>query len=74
MWGGHTVCFSFCLSVFQKYMHTDSSVQDGNVDAGQGENDEKKEQGRKVKCLCFVFYTPDSPLSLFTSIKKTFEF
>lgn len=39
-------------------MHTDSSIEDGNVNAGQGENDEKKEQGRKVKCLCFVLYTP----------------
>lgn len=59
MWSQWTYCLFFLLLIrFPKYMHTDSSVGDGNVNAGQGENDEKKEQGRKVKCLCFVLYTP----------------
>lgn len=56
MCGEHTVLLFLLLIHFPTCMHTDSSVEDGNADAGQGENDEK-EQKRKVKCLSLVCYT-----------------
>ena len=63
--------YSDCVC-FLIFIHTDGAVEDGNVTAGKGEDDVKKEQGRKVKCLsCSILYScKDSPLSFSTPMKK----
>lgn len=47
----------FFLQLFRiaKVMLTDHAVEDGNVSSGPGENDEKKEQGKKVSLSALYF-------------------
>lgn len=54
-----------------KVMLTDHAVEDGNANSGPGENDEKKEQGKKVSCLhCILYSWKDTSVFSLNPLKK----